>query len=81
MIETCAARGVGTADLMVPVMPYKLTWATGVAEVTDHAVPLTLKGRLGIALWDQRLRPWAKHIVLGLPKGLRGALMKAAGRS
>ena len=57
VIETCAARGVGTADLLVPTMPYKLTWATGVTPVSDYAVPLTLKGRLGIALWDQAPAP------------------------
>ncbi|MEQ1769935.1 MAG: GNAT family N-acetyltransferase [Devosia sp.] len=80
IIETCFARSIHTADLLVPVMPYKLTWASGVTEVADFAVPLTLKGRLGIALWDQRLRPLAKYLVMAMPKSLRGALMKLAGR-
>ncbi|HWA18252.1 MAG TPA: GNAT family N-acetyltransferase [Devosia sp.] len=81
VIETCYARGLATADLLVPTMPYKLTWASGVTAVTDRAIPLTLRGRIGIALWDQRLRPWAKRLVLSLPKGLRGLLMKAVGRA
>ena len=37
-------RVLHSADLLVPVMPYKLTWATGVTAVTDYALPLTLKG-------------------------------------
>ncbi len=81
VIETCAERGVHTADLLVPSMPYKLTWATGVTPVLDYAVPVTLKGRLGVVIWDRWLRPLAKRVVLGLPKGLRAALMKAAGRA
>jgi CelD/BcsL family acetyltransferase involved in cellulose biosynthesis len=80
VVETCYARGLAAADLLVPVMPYKLTWATGVAEVADYAVPLTLKGYAGIAIWDQRLRPWAKALFLTIPRPLRGLLMKAAGR-
>jgi CelD/BcsL family acetyltransferase involved in cellulose biosynthesis len=80
VIETCYGYGLATADLLVPTMPYKLTWASGATPVSDHAVPLTLKGRIGIALWDRRLRPWAKRLVLSLPKRLRGLLMKAAGR-
>ncbi|MEQ1900053.1 MAG: GNAT family N-acetyltransferase, partial [Devosia sp.] len=80
VIETCASAKLDMADLLVPVMPYKLTWATGVAQVADYALPLTLKGHAGIAIWDRRLRPWAKTLVLALPKPLRGLLMKVAGR-
>lgn len=80
VIETCSSARLDMADLLVPVMPYKLTWATGVAQVADYALPLTPKGYAGIVIWDQRLRPWAKALFLGLPKPLRGLLMKAAGR-
>ncbi|MEO6396431.1 MAG: GNAT family N-acetyltransferase [Devosia sp.] len=80
VIETCFAHGLETADLLVPVMPYKLTWASGVTEVTDFAFPLTLRGRLSIALWDRRLRPLAKRVLLAMPKRLRGAVLSAVGR-
>lgn len=80
VIETCAERGVQTADLLVPSMPYKLTWATGVTPVRDYAVPVTLKGRLGVVIWDRWLRPVAKRAVLGLPKGVRAGLMRVVGR-
>ncbi|MCS6758542.1 MAG: GNAT family N-acetyltransferase [Candidatus Devosia euplotis] len=69
------------ADLMVPVMPYKLTWATEVICVSDYALPATPRGLLVLNLWDRALRPWLKSTVLNMLKGLRSALMKATGRS
>ncbi|WDR07412.1 GNAT family N-acetyltransferase [Devosia rhodophyticola] len=81
IIEVCAARGLVGADLMVPVMPYKLTWATKVVEVTDYALPLTLRGRLILTFWDQKLRPIAKATVMAMPSGIRGLVMKLLGKS
>ena len=81
VINACADRGLFGADLMVPVMPYKLTWATEVVTVTDYALPVTPRGVLMINLWDKTLRPMLKRAVLNMPKGLRGLLMKATGRS
>ena len=81
VINACADRGLLGADLMVPVMPYKLTWATEVVTVTDYALPVTPRGVLMINLWDKTLRPMLKRAVLNMPKGLRGLLMKATGRS
>ncbi|MEO5805315.1 GNAT family N-acetyltransferase [Devosia sp.] len=81
VIHACSERGLVGADLMVPVMPYKLTWATNVIEVTDYALPVTPLGQLVLRLWDRTLRPLFKQAVLRMPKGLRGALMKASGRS
>lgn len=80
VIHACADRGLVGADLMVPVMPYKLTWATEVVSVRDYALPVTPRGMLLLQLWDKRLRPWLKQAVLNMPKGLRGAVMKLAGR-
>ena len=80
VIEACAERGLAGADLMVPVMPYKLTWSTDVIAVKDYALPVTPRGLLVLNLWDKRLRPWFKQAVLNLPKGLRAVLMKASGR-
>ncbi|HEV7719161.1 MAG TPA: GNAT family N-acetyltransferase [Arsenicitalea sp.] len=80
VIETCFARGLSTADLLVPVMPYKLTWAKDVMTVTDYAVPVTPKGFVVIAIWDRLLRPMAKRVVLGMPKGPRALVMRVMGR-
>ncbi len=77
--QTCAALGLQGADLMVPVMPYKLTWATEVVSVRDYALPVTPRGLLMIRLWDRGLRPRLKAMMLAMPAGLRSALMKAAG--
>jgi CelD/BcsL family acetyltransferase involved in cellulose biosynthesis len=81
VIHACAERGLRGADLMVPIMPYKLTWATDVVAVRDYALPVTPRGQLLLALWDQRARPWMKNAVLAMPKGMRSLLMKAVGRS
>ncbi|WEK04289.1 MAG: GNAT family N-acetyltransferase [Candidatus Devosia phytovorans] len=81
VIHACADRGMLGADLMVPVMPYKLTWSTEVVTVKDYALPVTPRGVLMLNLWDKTLRPMLKNAVLNMPKGLRGVLMKATGRS
>lgn len=81
VIHACADRGLYGADLMVPVMPYKLTWSTEVVTVKDYALPVTPRGVLMLNLWDKTLRPMLKHAVLNMPKGLRGMLMKVTGRS
>ena len=81
VIHACAENDLKGADLMVPVMPYKLTWATEVVTVKDYALPVTPRGLLVLNLWDKTMRPWFKQAVLNMPKGLRGLLMKASGRS
>jgi CelD/BcsL family acetyltransferase involved in cellulose biosynthesis len=81
VIHACADHDLRGADLMVPVMPYKLTWATEVVTVRDYALPVTPRGLLVLNLWDKTMRPWFKQMVLNMPKGLRGLLMKASGRS
>lgn len=81
VIHACAERGLHGADLMVPVMPYKLTWSTEVVSVRDYALPVTPRGVLVLHLWDRTLRPIIKTAVLRMPKGLRSLAMKVAGRS
>lgn len=81
VIQACAALGLDGADLMVPVMPYKLTWATEVVEVVDYALPVTPRGMLVIKLWDQTLRPLFKKAMLGMPRSARSLVMKLAGRT
>jgi len=71
VIETGFERGLHTVDLLVPVMPYKLTWASGVVDVADYAVPVSLKGHARVHVWDRVLRPLAKAAYLALPQGVR----------
>lgn len=80
VVRTCAEHGLRGADLMVPVMPYKLTWSTEVVSVSDYALPVTKRGLLVLNLWDRTLRPSIKQLVLNMPAGLRGLAMKLSGR-
>lgn len=79
VIRACADAGLSACDLGVPAMPYKMTFATRTVAVRDYVLPMTLRGRLVTWLWDQRLRPALKAMVLGLPAGVRARLMKLAG--
>lgn len=79
VIAACAERGIGGCDLGVPVMPYKLTWATDTVTVRDYALPITPIGWLVIQFWDVFLRPTLKAMVLRMPAGLRTRLMRLAG--
>ena len=81
MLAACHAAGIDTADLMVPAMPYKLTWATGTVAVTDYALDLTWRGRAVTRIWDGWLRPLLKHTVLAMPIGPRTLLMRLARRA
>ncbi|MGV8833110.1 MAG: GNAT family N-acetyltransferase [Devosia sp.] len=81
VIQACAQLGLRGADLMAPVMPYKMTWATEVVGIKDYALPVTRRGLLVLSLWDRALRPWAKSVVLNMPSGPRALLMKMTGRS
>ena len=80
VVETCYRHGLSSADLLVPSMPYKLTWATGTVAVCDYALPLRLRGRLAAQLWDRWLRPMLKRRLLRMPVRMRSTIMKAAGR-
>jgi len=79
VIEAAAGLGLQGVDLMVPAMPYKLTWATRSVAVTDHALAVTARGWLVLMAWDRYLRPLARAMVLGLPIGWRTRLMALAG--
>lgn len=81
VIHACAEHGLHGADLMVPVMPYKLTWATEVVTVRDYALPVTPRGLLVLHAWDRTLRPLFKKTLLNMPRGLRSFAMKLLGRS
>lgn len=80
VIETCFAKGLEAADFLVPVMPYKMTWANGAMKVTDYALPATIKGWAVILFWDRLLRPTVKRLVLGLDPRMRARLMALVSR-
>lgn len=79
ILEACSARGLVGCDLGVPVMPYKLTFATRTIALRDYALPLTPRGWLMIQLWDVWLRPSLKRLALAMPAGIRARLMRLFG--
>ncbi|MHA6299420.1 GNAT family N-acetyltransferase [Devosia sp. CAU 1758] len=79
IIQACAERGLKGCDLGVPVMPYKLTFATETVALHDYALPITPRGWVMIRLWDRWLRPGLKRLVLAMPAGLRARLMRGVG--
>ena len=79
IIRSCADEGLRGCDLGVPVMPYKLTFATETVAVRDYALPITPRGWVMFRLWDVLLRPALKKLILGLPVNLRSGLMRIAG--
>jgi CelD/BcsL family acetyltransferase involved in cellulose biosynthesis len=64
-------RGIVTADLLAPAVPYKFIWAEKSCEVADVAVPFSLFGRLWLDGWNNRLRPWLRDTFMKMPAGLR----------
>lgn len=70
-IEAAFERDLETVDLLAPRAGYKLDWANTATAVQDFAVPLTVKGRVYLALYVKRLRPLLKSAVPHLPKPIR----------
>jgi len=81
IIRTCAEEGLIGCDLGVPVMPYKLTFATHTIPVRDFALPVTPKGWAIAQFWDVMLRPTLKAVMLKTPPALRSRLMALLGRA
>ncbi len=76
VINACYARGIHTADFMIPGSAYKFTWTERAMPVADHLLALTWRGELQTKVWLQWLRPRAKRLLTRLPAGLRGRLLK-----
>lgn len=81
IIRMCAQEGLSGCDLGVPVMPYKLTFATSTIAVRDFALPVTPKGWAITQLWDVMLRPVLKATMLKTPPALRSRIMALLGRA
>ncbi|WP_297110483.1 GNAT family N-acetyltransferase [uncultured Devosia sp.] len=79
ILRVCAEQGLKGCDLGVPVMPYKLTFATETIAVRDYALPITPRGWLMFQVWDVLVRPALKRAVLAMPAQLRARLMRLAG--
>ena len=79
ILRAVAAEGATGCDLGVPVMPYKMTWATKAVPVRDYALPVNVKGLAIVWIWDVLTRPMLKKLVLAMPRRLRTALMKLVG--
>ena len=71
VIAACSERGVGTVDMLLPAMPYKLTWATTSVGVNGYGLALTTRGRLVIRGWHGLLRPALKSALVALPPVVR----------
>jgi len=80
IVQACSQMGIAGCDLGVPVMPYKLTFATRTLAVRDFALPVTPKGFVIIHLWDVRLRPALKSMAMAMPAAWRARAMKVFGR-
>ncbi len=76
VIKACYDQELTSADFMVPVVPYKLTWASDVTPVGDHVLPISLRGRLYGGLWLKVLRPLAKKIAYAVPRDLRRTIVE-----
>lgn len=76
IVKVCFEKNLKAADFLVPVMPYKVTWSNNIMNVSDYAIPCTIKGWVLTVVWDQLLRPSAKRLFIRTPPKLRAALMK-----
>ncbi|MEO1205816.1 MAG: GNAT family N-acetyltransferase [Pseudomonadota bacterium] len=74
ILEACHARGIGKLDLMVPAVPYKMSWTKHADDVVDLVVPWTLKGQLVLRGYEQHARPRLKAIAGRLPSPVRKRL-------
>jgi CelD/BcsL family acetyltransferase involved in cellulose biosynthesis len=74
VIRACHARGISTADFLMPAVRYKLTWAETVMPVTDYALPCSWMGRIYSSFWIGALRPELKRLVMALPDAMRSRL-------
>jgi len=70
-IESAAAEGLRTFDLMAPADGYKLRIADGTVAVVDWAIPLSAKGAAFARLCHVLARPMLKRAAAALPASVR----------
>lgn len=71
VLQACHARGISTVDLMVPALPYKMTWTDKTVSVVDLVLPWTARGYLVLEVYQRHLRPHLKRLAQRLPLDLR----------
>ena len=71
VLRDCESRGFTAVDLLAPKAAYKMDWADATIDVVDHAVPVSLKGRACVTLYDGFIRGQAKATLEHLPLALR----------
>ncbi|MBZ0211508.1 MAG: GNAT family N-acetyltransferase [Hyphomicrobium sp.] len=74
------ADGCPTFDLLAPADPYKLQWADGTVDVTDWAIPVSMKGAAYTRLYLRALRPLLKALLNSLPTPLSRVLAERYAR-
>ncbi len=80
VLEACHQRGIGEVDLMVPKVPYKMSWTAETVPVADFIWAWTPRGFLALGLVEQAVRPGAKRLAAGLPVTMRRRLMALANK-
>lgn len=75
VIRSCYEHDVGEVELMIPSLPYKMSWASSVVKVHDYIMPLTPLGQFYYKIWLNSLRPRLKSILQSLPPGPRRLIM------
>jgi CelD/BcsL family acetyltransferase involved in cellulose biosynthesis len=76
LLRTSKEAGVETYDLLAPGDGYKKEWADGAVAVNDHAIVLTLKGRLYARIYLAVIRPRLKAAITSLPSPWRRAISR-----
>jgi CelD/BcsL family acetyltransferase involved in cellulose biosynthesis len=74
IIGYCRHEGLSVYDLLAPSADYKRAIQHGAVTVRDHAMALTLDGRLSVLA--ARLGPSVKAAVGAMPDGMRRVLMR-----
>jgi CelD/BcsL family acetyltransferase involved in cellulose biosynthesis len=80
-LRSAESEGFGTFDLLPPTARYKMEFAEGATCVADHAVPLTLRGRVVATVWYGLLRDRVKAAVGRLPLWLRRLMLAVSAQN
>lgn len=76
-IRHALTEGLDRIDLLAPKADYKKEWADGAVGVVDHAIGLTIIGRLYARLYLGYVRERLKEAVEHLPQSARQMLVKS----
>ncbi len=78
-IGWCIGRGVTHYDLLGDPTTYKSDWSNGTTPLVSWRAAPTLRGRLYLSVWNDRLRPAMKRALAAAPPGLRAKLIPPPG--